>query len=103
MIHTDQVAPPRPPEELQKAHDTLIAIIRGDVPRVALSFGEEPLEKLKRAADVLCWALGHNDPRVGFEAELATIDAALEAVGWKMVDSGVLSYHKPPGQSDAQS
>ena len=68
----------RSQEEIQRAHDALIAVLSGEVP-VALR-GNVRLS-LEAQVDALCWALG-DDSQSHFGNSLAQLYAALEKRGF---------------------
>ena len=59
-----------------KAHDTLIAIIMGELPDIEI----EATESMRGAADVLCWLLGHEHNEM-FQDNLDKIEAYLTSHG----------------------
>lgn len=60
----------RSQEEVQAAHDRLVAILLGELPN---PFANTPQPMLAAAVDVLCWILRHeHNPH--FENNLALID-----------------------------
>jgi hypothetical protein len=77
----------RSKQEIQAAHDRLVAIIVGDVPKPY----ENPhwLTSLRISASVLCWVLKH-DHNSSFAETLDEIDAFLAARGIVLQDSGRL-------------
>lgn len=71
------------PEEIQAAHDRLVAVILGDVP----SPFAEHMDTVKAAADALCWVLDHcNNPSLG--VNLQKLDRYLAARGFALTDTG---------------
>ena len=77
----------RAAEEIQAAHDRLLAIILGEVPNPFPNQRDE--WNLRIAADVLCWTLKHEHNR-DFEAVLEEIDAFMTSRGLQLRDSGRL-------------
>jgi hypothetical protein len=77
----------RAAEEIQAAHDRLVAILTGDVPNPFQK--RHALQNLRVAAGVLCWALNH-DHNQDFAATLEEIDAFMTARGLLLRDSGRL-------------
>jgi hypothetical protein len=77
----------RNPNDIQRAHDILAAIVLGEVP-VSMS----PLEDatLHGALDCLCWVLEH-DHNQAFAKNLASVHRAIEARGFRLRDSGTLT------------
>lgn len=50
----------RPKEEVHKAHDILLAILRGDV---ELHYDDDQMKEITNYFEALCWALNHNHGR----------------------------------------
>jgi hypothetical protein len=67
-------------DEIQRAHDMLVAIILGEVPN---PFPADALPFLQANCDVLCWLLGceHNKT---FAENLDNAEAALSSAGYWM-------------------
>ena len=74
---------PKTAEELQKAHDILVAIILDEVPH-EIKGPAKTIVSIQ--CDVLCWALGHAHNEA-FGKNLATIMADLEKKGLILKDS----------------
>ncbi len=62
-------------DEIQKAHDMVVAIILGDV---TMPLGEMERFALMESAGVLCWLLGH-DHNEAFATNLHNIEAWMKA------------------------
>jgi hypothetical protein len=70
-------------KEVQKAHDSLVMIILGDVPNV---MKEEEMVQLRSAASVLCWVLEHeHNPTFGKVLEY--IEDELRKLGYVLEDT----------------
>lgn len=80
-------------EEIQAAHDRLLAILLGDVPNPFVE--PEVLALLNSCASVLCWILRH-DHNQSFEDNLRKIDDFLRARGLVLTDSGKLITPEKP-------
>ena len=72
-VETDQM---RSREELQKAHDMLIAILLGDIERPP----DFDSDTLNMAASILCWCLMH-DHNPAFARYLGRLEMALAKAG----------------------
>lgn len=68
----------RSEEELQRAHDTLLAVTLGEV-HVHLT--PRALTGTQVALDVLCWALNH-DHNDAFEGNMANLKHAIASAGY---------------------
>ena len=70
----------RTPDEIQAAHDRLVAILLGEVPN---PFEETPGAPgaLSAATDALCWVLQHDHNR-SFEQVLGEIDKFMRDAGF---------------------
>lgn len=69
----------RSPDEVQRAHDVLVAVVTGEVPD---PFPDEQSMVAARAGlDVLCWVL-HHDHNQTFARNLEAIVGALVAQGY---------------------
>jgi hypothetical protein len=77
----------RSADEFQRAHDVLVGLIRDPELREVLGF--EDLDSMVAAADVLCWALGH-DHNTQFAKNLEAIEHDMHERGFQMYDSGRL-------------
>jgi hypothetical protein len=80
----------RTPEEIQAAHDRIVAILTGQVPN---PFGFQHLPTLQASVDVLCWILKH-EHNLSFGKNLAAMDEWLRGQGIEIVDCGYLQV--PP-------
>lgn len=100
----------RTPEEIQAAHDRLVAIILGEVPnpfdQMAAFTNQDALGKetvleygafLQVWASVLCWVL-HHDHNQTFAQHLLLIDKALAVQGFELRDN---SGQRMPGDPPA--
>jgi hypothetical protein len=72
----------RSQDELQRAHDVLLAIVLEEVPNVLLTEDDLPLHA---AADTLCWVLQH-DHNTNFADNLASLQALLAKAGYVLKD-----------------
>lgn len=70
--------------EIQRAHDILVAMLVGEVPRPQ---GKE--EVLVSTASVLCWVLKH-DHNPTFETLIANLEKGLQELGYTLEDTGEL-------------
>ncbi len=77
----------RTQDEIQKAHDCLIAFILGEAPEdLQASLPEEHEKTIEAMATALCWVLDDGDqPGKNFAKLLAEIYAASEALGNPLV------------------
>jgi hypothetical protein len=73
----------RTQEEIQKAHDMLVAICLKEVPSPFSGNQEEAFSGLSIAAGVLCWVLEHDHNSV-FEKLLADMQQSLEGMGYTL-------------------
>lgn len=78
-------------DEIQRAHDLLVALILGDV---QLPMSDETERGLRYSADVLCWVLEH-DHNEAFAKNLSELNAECETLGYRLIDSGKLQSRKP--------
>lgn len=69
---------PRSLDEIQAAHDRIVAILLGDVPNPEMGW-----ILLKDAANVLCWVLQHSH-NTEFQEILDAIDQRLGARGYRL-------------------
>lgn len=67
-------------DDIQRAHDTLVAQVTGEVPFL---FDESARLPMRAALDVLCWVLGH-DHNVSFAHVLENLDAGLRDLGYEL-------------------
>jgi hypothetical protein len=68
----------RDEREIQRAHDILEAVVRGEV---NVSVDDESRAHIFGALDVLCWVL-HHDHNHTFPSNLARIERAMERAGY---------------------
>lgn len=75
----------RPVEQIQRAHDMIVAILIGDVPNPI----SDPQSKqhLHAAADALCWVLCHDHNKT-FGENLRKLEALLKERGYQLNDHG---------------
>lgn len=66
---------PVPEEEIQRAHDILVAFIQGDVP---CNMTKEQKDLMTSSCDVLCWILGHEHNKTFIKNLNNLIDIAYE-------------------------
>ena len=67
-------------DEIIRAHDTLVSVIRGETPEV--TFGDPISENVMiGAADVLCWLLDHGHNQ-GFQKNLDKLRTVLAGFGY---------------------
>lgn len=92
--------------ELQRAHDTLVNVVCiKDLQDALLAHDPEretSLKCMKAAADVLCWALGH-DHNVNFEENLRGLEEAMRDLGLAMHDAGALFWLEEDGDGPIPS
>lgn len=81
----------RTPEEIQHAHDILIAVILDEAPYPRT---EEQEKEIVAALDVLCWILGHNHNE-NFQSNLESTINYIEAQGYRLIDKGTPSLERP--------
>lgn len=68
-------------DEIQRAHDMIVAILTGLAPKPDDVCGTALLQ----VAAVLCWSLGHDHPPAqGFKALLEQLEVAAADVGLKL-------------------
>ena len=82
QIHNPEIRI-RFPADIQKAHDTLVAVITGEV-EVELSEPERLM--FHSALDTLCWVLSH-DHNTAFAHNLKALQDDLYAKGYRIVDT----------------
>lgn len=52
----------RPPEEITRARNLLVSVMRGDIPKGLIPWNTQADEvTLRTAAEVLCWLCGDDD------------------------------------------
>lgn len=73
-------------DEIQAAHDRLVAILLGEVPNPFEDPGEAQVILLA-IVDVLCWVLSHEHNQ-GFAENLEKIDGLLRARGYQLQRRG---------------
>jgi len=98
---TPAPAPPETPrarQELQRAHDILLSVIKEEV---ELPLTEEQKKLTMACASVLCWCLGHNH-NDSFERNLKAIEDAAAAAGYELRDRPIVGRKDSapqPGES----
>lgn len=73
----------RSEDEIQAAHDRLVAIMLGEIPYPYQN--RYALTKLEAAASVLCWILGH-EHNTSFGENLERIDRFMRAEGYELTE-----------------
>jgi len=64
----------RDERQIQRAHDILVGVIRGETPPILMD--EAGRNGMQAAIDTLCWVL-HHDHNPAFSDNLAKVEAAL--------------------------
>lgn len=82
-------------DEVQRAHDKLVAIVLGEVPS---PFPDEDETPIRAALDVLCWALNHTHAD-GFARTLNTIDTFLDQRGFRLTNAPEAQPPTPPADA----
>lgn len=77
-------------DEIQRAHDLLIAILLDDEIKVVF---QEDERWLRVAADVLCWILEHSH-NVSFSENLQSLEATCLQAGFELRDLNESSLHQ---------
>ena len=70
------------PQQIQEMHDTLHAILYGEVPELAKDMPEVVRKIMTAECAVLCWMLGHQQGE-GFAEKMEVLGEVLDKLGYR--------------------